>query len=54
MNTKDRDVRIKHRKAKERRRLNRIESLKNAKKKTLQTMYEEGGLPRALFSKLGL
>ena len=54
MNTKDREVRIKHRKAKECRRLNRIESLKNAKKKTLQAMHEDGGLPRALFSKLGL
>lgn len=54
MNTKDRKVTIKHRKAKDRRRLSRIESLKNAKKKTLQDMHNEGGLPRALFYKLGL
>ena len=47
-NSKQSDVKAKHRKRKNRKRDLRIEELRNAKKKTLRRMKNEGGLPRVL------
>ena len=41
-------MRAKHRKRKNRKRDRRIEELRNAKKKTLRQMKNEGSLPRVL------
>ena len=47
-NSKQLAVKAKHRKRKNRKRDRRIEELRNAKKKTLRQMKNEGGLPKVL------
>jgi|TARA_R100000081_G_C4697527_1_gene105860 hypothetical protein len=47
-NSKQTVVKAKHRKRKNRKRDLRIEELRNAKKKTLRQMKNEGGLPKVL------
>ena len=47
-NSKQLDVKVKHRKRKNRKRDLRIEELRNAKKKTLRQIKHEGGLPKVL------
>ena len=47
-NSKHLNVKAKHRKRRNRKRDLRIEELRNAKKKTLLQMKNEGGLPKVL------
>ena len=47
-NSKQSAVKAKHRKRKNRKRELRIEELRNAKRKTLRQMNNEGGLPKVL------
>ena len=47
-NSKQLDLKAKHRKRKNRKRDRRIEELRNEKKKTLRQMRNEGGLPKVL------
>jgi hypothetical protein len=53
-NTPDRKVKIKHRAMQDRYTRNKIKSLQNAKKKTLEALYDEGRLPKVLFNRIGL
>jgi hypothetical protein len=47
-NSKQTVVKAKHRKRKNRKRDRRIEELRNATRKTLRRMKNEGGLPKVL------
>lgn len=53
-NTTDREVKVKHRKTKARYKRNKLKSLQNAKKKTLEALYKEDRLPKSLFHRIGL
>ena len=53
-NTTNRESKLKQRKTKQRYKRNKIKSLENAKKKTLETLHKEGKLPKVLYHRIGL
>jgi len=52
MNSKQRIVKLKHRKRKARNTQRRVEEIGNAKKKTLRSMNESGSLPKIYKDKI--